>query len=363
VTVVLEVLLFALGATVVVFTSLSAVITVVVPRGLPVRLTRLVFRMMRPVFERRGRFAKTYEARDHAMALYAPMALMSLPLVWLTLVLLGYAAMFSALGVSPLGDAFRTSGSSLLTLGFARLDGGPITALALTEAALGLILLALLITYLPSMYAAFSRREAFVALIAIRAGSPPSAVELLERAARISGLDQLDDTLWIPAINWFIDVEETHTSLGALTFFRSPRPERSWVTAAGVVLDAASLRAAALELPKAPSAELCVRAGYLALRTIADYFDIPHDPDPAPTDPISVTREEFDEVWERLAAAGAPLRTDQDAAWADFAGWRVNYDTVLIALAALTMAPYAPWSSDRSPTGPYRLTLGRRRRR
>jgi hypothetical protein len=359
----LKVLLFAAGAAVVVLTGLSAVVTVVVPRGLPVRLTRLVFRLMRPVFERRGRFAKTYEARDHAMALYAPMALMSLPLVWLTLVLAGYTAMFSALGVSPLGEAIRTSGSSLLTLGFARLDGGTTTALAFTEAALGLILLALLITYLPSMYAAFSRREAFVALVAIRAGSPPTAVELLERAARISGLDQLEDTLWIPAITWFIDVEETHTSLGALTFFRSPQPDRSWVTAAGVILDAASLRAAALDMPKAPSAELCVRAGYLALRTVADYFAIPYDPDPDPTDPISLAREEFDEVWERLAAAGAPMRDDQEAAWADFAGWRVNYDTVLIALAALTMAPYAPWSSDRSPTGPYRLTFGRRRRR
>ena len=361
-TVALRILLFLGGATLVVLTGVSAVTTVVVPRGVPVRLTRLVFRVLRPLFERRGRFAKTYEDRDRAMALYAPMALMSLPLVWLAVVLAGYTAMFAAIGVSPLGDAFRTSGSSLLTLGFARLDGGAATALAFTEAALGLILLALLITYLPSMYAAFSRREAFVALIAIRAGSPPSAVELLERAARISGLDQLEDTLWIPAIDWFIDIEETHTSLGALTFFRSPRPERSWVTAAGVVLDAASLRAAALDLPKAPSAELCVRAGYLALRTVAGYFDIPYDPDPAPTDPISVAREEFDDVCERLAAAGAPLVQDRDEAWAAFAGWRVNYDVVLLGLAALTMAPYAPWSSDRSPAGRQRLPLRRRRR-
>lgn len=158
------------------------------------------------------------------MAHYAPTALVSLPLVWLTVVLGGYTAMFAALGVSPPSEAFRTSGSSLLTLGFARLDGVFATALAFTEAAVGLILLALLITYLPSMYAAFSRREAFVSLIAIRAGSPPTAVELLERASSISGLDQLEESLWSPATAWFIDLEESHTSLAALAFFRSPQP-------------------------------------------------------------------------------------------------------------------------------------------
>jgi hypothetical protein len=363
VAVALRTLLFLGGAAVVALTFLSAVITVVVPRGLPVRLTRLVFRALRPFFERRGRFAKTYEARDRAMALYAPLTLVSLPLVWLAVVLVGYTAMYVGLGVSSLGDAVRTSGSSLLTLGFVRPQGGGVTVVAFTEAALGLMLLALLITYLPSMYAAFSRREAFVALIAIRAGSPASAVELLERAARIDGLDDLEQTLFVPAINWFIDLEETHTSLGALVFFRSPQPDRSWVTAAGVVLDAASLRAAALDLPRSPAAELCVRAGYLALRTIADHYAIPYDNDPSPTDPTSLARDEFDVALERLASAGAPLRADRDKAWADFAGWRVNYDTVLLALAALTVAPYAPWSSDRSPSSRQRIPLGRNRRR
>ena len=82
----------------------------------------------------------------------------------------------------------------------------------------------------------------------------------------------------------------------------------------------------------------------------------------APDDPISVTRDEFDELYAKLADAGVPVRADRDQAWRDFVGWRVNYDRVLISLAAFVMAPYAPWVSDRSPIVPLpHYTLGRRR--
>jgi len=81
---------------------------------------------------------------------------------------------------------------------------------------------------------------------------------------------------------------------------------------------------------------------------------IPYDPDPAPDDPISIAREEFDDLCRRLEDAGVPLIDDRDQAWRDFAGWRVNYDVVLVQLAGLVMAPYAPWSSDRSLSGSLR---------
>jgi hypothetical protein len=89
----------------------------------------------------------------------------------------------------------------------------------------------------------------------------------------------------------------------------------------------------------------------LALRQIAAHFGIDYDPDPSPDDPISISRGEYDAVYDRLAEQGVPLVDDRHQAWRDFAGWRVNYDRVLLALAALTMAPYAPWSSDRSHVG------------
>jgi len=106
-----------------------------------------------------------------------------------------------------------------------------------------------------------------------------------------------------------------------------------------------------------------VRAGYLALRAIGDFYGVPYDPDPAPTDPISIARDEFEDAYAELASAGVPLRPDREQAWRDFAGWRVNYDTVLLALAALTVAPYAPWSSDRSLRFRARALRGRSTRR
>jgi hypothetical protein len=97
----------------------------------------------------------------------------------------------------------------------------------------------------------------------------------------------------------------------------------------------------------------------LALREVADYFGLPNDRDPAPTDPISLAEDEFLEACDRLASAGIPIRADRGAAWLDFAGWRVNYDQPLIGLAGFVMAPYAAWSSDRSLR--YRRAAFRRR--
>ena len=338
---------FLAGLAVVLFTLYSAVETFVLPRSANDPLTSLVFRIIRWFFDLRTKRARTYQDRDRVMAFYAPIALLSLPPVWLILILLGFMGMFWALDSMSWHTAFALSGSSLLTLGFATLDDLPKQILAFSEATIGLGLVALLIAYLPTMYAAFSRRETAVTLLEVRAGSPPSAVEMIERYHRIQGLDHLHDA-WLTWEVWFADIEESHTSLAALTFFRSPRPNHSWITAAGAVLDTAALTNAILDIQHDPQADLCIRAGYLALRHIADFFKIPYNPAPKSDDPISISRQEFDAVYDRLASSGVPLKPDREQGWRDYAGWRVNYDTVLLALAALTMAPYAPWISDRS---------------
>ena len=155
---------------------------------------------------------------------------------------------------------------------------------------------------------------------------------------------------------WFVDIEETHTSQPGLAWFRSPLPGRSWITAAGAVLDGAALVTAVVDAPPSAEPQLCIRAGFLSLRRIADAFGIGYEPDPRPDDPISIDRSEFDDACRRLAEGGVPIKADLDQAWRDFNGWRVNYDEVLVALAGRLMAPTAPWSSDRS-------SLGSRRRR
>src|SRR5262249_61523755 len=111
-----------------------------------------------------------------------------------------------------------------------------------------------------------------------------------------------------------------------------------------------------------PCAPWCIRSGSLALREVAGFYGFDYDEDPASDGPISVSRAEFEEMYSQLEEAGVPVRADHDAAWRDFVGWRVNYDRVLIALAAYVMAPYAPWVSDRSPVVPLQLYgWGRRR--
>jgi hypothetical protein len=281
------------------------------------------------------------------MALFAPIALAALLAAWLILVLVGYMLVYWGLGVGSLAFAFRLSGSSLFTLGFATVPSAGEEVIVFSQAGVGLLLAALLVAYLPVIYGAWSRRERQVATLEVRAGSPPTAWTMIMRYQLIQGLEATDE-LWPAWEAWFIDLEESHTSLSAAVFFRSPQPERSWVNAAGVVLDCAALYTAAIDVPRNPRRELCLRAGYICLRRIADVLRIRFNPDPKPDDPISVSRTEFDEVLNTLAENGVPLKPDRDQAWRDFAGWRVNYDEPLLGLAAMTFAPYAPWISDRS---------------
>lgn len=343
----LRVVGFLFGALVSVATFGSSIRTVVLPRAIPARIARLIFLAVRVAFNVWIGRRASYARRDRVLAFYAPAALLALLIAWLVLILLGYTAMLWSLEGHTFVSAITLSGSAIFTLGFAHPPSFPDTLLVLSEAALGLAELALLIGYLPTIYNAFARRERLVTKLEVRAGTPPSGVTVLVRFFVLGRADSLADEMWDQWEDWFADVEESHTSQPSLPFFRSPQPDHNWVTAAGTVLDAAALRASAVDGPRDVKAELCIRSGYLCLRRIADFFRIPHDPDPRPDDPVSVTREEFDDACDQMARAGVPLKPDRDRAWADFAGWRVNYDTVLIALAGLTTAPPAPWSSDR----------------
>jgi hypothetical protein len=346
------ILAFLAGLVLVLLTLFSAISTFVLPRSARSLITRVVFTGLRAAFNVILRFANSYRRRDAIMAYYAPIGLMLLLPTWYLLIALGYTAIYWALGAADLVSAFELSGSSLFTLGFVAAHGVGQNSLAFSEGMLGLLLIAVLIAYLPAMYSAFSRREQAVNLLEVRAGTPPTAVEMLQRFHRIHGLDRLGD-YWRTWEAWFADVEESHTTLAALVFFRSPRAELSWITATGAVLDTASLTLAAVNVPYEPSAALCIRAGFLALRRIANFFEIPNPQDPRfPDYPISINRAEFDETLQQLAAAGLPLKPDREQAWKDFAGWRVNYDRSLTAICNLVMAPYAPWSSDRLRTDP-----------
>src|SRR2546423_3818626 len=324
----LRILAAAAGTGLIIATIGSAVKTVILPRAAYSFITRAAFLIVRGMFGWLARPSLPFRRRDRILALYGPLGLMATLAMWLTLTFVGFLGIFWGLEDAGWRSAFDLSGSSLFTLGSSRANGLGVETLVFVEAALGLFLLALLITYLPSVYGSFSRRELGVTALEIRAGSPPSGREMIWRYWVLERMHRLTD-IWTEWERWFVDVEETHSSLPALVFFRSPQPDHSWVTAAGAVLDGASLVLSSVELERDGQAEFCIRAGDLCLRRIATYFKVPYPPDPGPDDPISIARTEWEEALDSLAADGVPIRADRDQAWRDFKGWRVNYDRVL----------------------------------
>jgi hypothetical protein len=288
-----KVVVFGLGLALVARTMPGAVRSLLLPRGSSDRLSRIPFRLLRRSIEAAIPADRPYVQRDRVLAYYAPVSLLVVLVYWLVLVAIGYAAMYWAIGAGagigtpPPGgalehdiiEAVRLSGSSLLTLGFAASDAPGATLLIFSEAILGLILIALLISYLPTIYSAFSRRELLVNLLEFRADTPPSPVVMLTRFDRLHGLDELHE-MWVRWEQWFAELEETHTSLPVLSLYRSQRPEMSWVNAAGAVMDAAALTRSVVDTPVDVQADLCIRAGYLAVRRVADFFGIAYPPDP-----------------------------------------------------------------------------------
>ena len=355
--VVIRALVFILGLIIVLRTLLSVVRTFVLPRAALDRIVRTIFRVLRMTFNVAMHFAPDYRRRDAIMALYGPIGLILLVPILLVLLELGYAMMFWGIGVETFFRAFTLSGSSLLTLGFVTADSVGEYVLAFLEAASGTFLTAVLISYLPTIYSVFAKRESLVNALEVRAGSPPSAVTLIERSFLVRKLDAEDlDRLWRDWNAWYMELEESHTSLSVLPFFRSQQPNRSWITSAGAVLDGAALLRSSVDIALNPQADLTIRSGYLALKYIGISYGFQYHPSPVfPAQPISVARAEFDDAYTRLKEAGVPMKPNQEQCWLDFAGWRVNYDAQLLDLCALVMSPEAPWSGDRCQ-GRFRFT-------
>jgi hypothetical protein len=354
---IIRALVFIAGLALVARTMLAAIRALLLPRGSNDRLSRIPFRVYRWLIDTIVPSSRPYVVRDRVLAYYAPTALLVVLVYWLALVGIGFAAMYWAIGagagvgtpppggalIHDISEAIRLSGSSLLTLGFAASDVPGATVLIFSEAILGLILIALLITYLPTIYSAFSRRELLVNLLEVRADTPPSPLVLLTRFDRLRGLDELHE-MWLRWEQWFAELEETHTSLPVLSLYRSQRSELSWVNAAGAILDTAALTRSVVEMPGDVQADLCLRAGYLALQRVADSFRIRYPVHPRQDDPTSISRASFEQACAVLEDAGIELKADRDKAWLDFNGWRVNYDAALLGLARLTMAPPSWWA-------------------
>jgi hypothetical protein len=343
--IVLQIIVFLLGLGIALFTLFSAIKQTVLPGRKKVRLTRVVFRNTFRLFRFVAVRMPSDQARDAVIAFYAPFSVMLLPLTWAILLVIGFTSMFWAVSEPSLGTALSLSGAAITTEGFLAPRGVAQTTVYIVAGIIGLGIVGLLITFLPTVYSIYSQREEEVTRVAFRFGSPPSGVKVLEQAYLL-GLAQELDNFWHMWEDWFTNMAETHISNSEVIFYRSSQPGTSWITTAGAILDASALFSSTVDRQDVPWLNLCFQAGCRTLRDIATDVTI-QVRSLASNGSIHITRDEYDAACEQLGSAGVPLKADRDQSWHAFVSMRSQYDIPLIALAQLVYAPEAPWSSDR----------------
>jgi hypothetical protein len=348
--------------------SISSRLTRWVDRGVDWTYQLAVARLDDSPGDTKERRQEAYRRRDQLLATQAAVILVAQLAAWLVVAYVGFGLLLWPFATRGVVSGFIDAGSSLFTLGFAVPAGAVPAVIVFLAAATGLVILTLQIAYLPTLYAAFNRRETEVTLLNARGGFPAWGPELLARTyyALGSGASTLDTmpALYTQWERWASDVAESHTTYLQLVRFRSPQPLSSWVTSLLSVLDSAALFLA-LSPTSAPvvPARLCLRSGFLCFNRIARAmgFDIPQEPDPAAG--ISISYDEFLEAVKRMREVDFPIERDPEQAWPDFVGWRVNYERAAYAVAAAVYAVPALWSGPRKhpvePIAPIRPAAGR----
>jgi hypothetical protein len=342
---------FAAGIAVLLGTASSVVGTLVVPRSIDSRISHGCEHTVDLAFVLMTWRVHDFLRRDRILAWQGPIALLLRLAVWIGLLVLGYALMLLPTVSGSPTHAFSEAGSSMFTLGYAPPTNTSSTAIDYIAAYTGLVVVGLQVGYLPTLYAAFNRRETLVTLLTSRAGVPAWGPEILARTrwGIYDGdtrpvLHELFDA-WE---RWSAEVAESHTTNLTLVRLRSPRPLSHWLTSILAVMDAAALHLslAPASEPK-QSARLCLRMGFIALNQIARTMRLPIDEDPDPDTPISISYEQFAAAIDMLRTLNYPIERPTDQAWPNFHGWRANYDTTALALARALDAPPALWSGDR----------------
>jgi len=320
--------------------------TVVVPRPTPG-----VFRIGRYLVRGSWRFVRRIGSRPDArrerlLGLFAPAATILLLIAWMVGLVLGYGLILYAIRdqlrpvPADLGTALYFGATSVLTLGFGDVVpvAGPARLVVAAAALSGLGLIALVVTFLFSLFGSYQRREVAVVILGAKAGAPPSAVVLLESLARLGLADRLPQFFgeWE---RWIAEVLDSHVAYPLLGFFRSSHDDISWIGALGTVLDAASLVLTTIEDVPRGQAELVKKMGAHMVEDITNLgFHAPGAD--------GVDRESFDAVYRRLAAAGYRL-VPSDAAWPRFSHARSTYAQRLEAMAAYWAVPSAAWFGGR----------------
>jgi hypothetical protein len=342
----MEFLAFGLGLFLLALTFWDLFQTIVVPRPTPgwFRIGRYLIRsswyVLRSV--RDGRPGRSY---DRVLGLFAPAATVALLVAWLVALIVGYGLILYAIRdeIQPvptnLGTTVYFAATSVLTLGFGDIvaAGGPARVVITIAAISGLGTVALVVTFLFSLYASYQRREVRVVTLQSAAGAPPSAVALLESYARLDLLERLPE-LFREWEGWAAEVLDSHVAYPLLGFFRSSHDNLSWISALGTVLDASSLVLTTVTDVPRGEAKLFKRMG---THLVEDIFNLGF----RAGQPIGLEREAFDAACDRLAEAGYTL-APREQAWAHFEAARETYSTRLEAMAWYWAAPAAQWLGD-----------------
>jgi hypothetical protein len=341
-----SVVAFALGVFLLALTFWDLFETVVVPRPTPGwfrigrYLVRWSWRGLRAF--RDGRPGRSY---DRLLGLFAPGATLALLVAWLIALIVGYGLVLYALRdelrpVPPdLGNALYFAATSVLTIGYGDIvaEGAPARLVITTAAISGLGVVALVVTFLFSLYGSYQRREIQVVALQAAAGAPPSAVALLETYAQLNLVDRLPE-LFIEWERWGVEVLDSHVAFPLLGYFRSSHDNLSWISALGTVLDASSVVLTTVEGIPRGEAKLCKRVG---AHLVEDIYNLGF----GVGDPTALDRSDFDAACDRLEAAGYAL-APRDHAWPAFEAARAAYAPRLEAMARYWATPAASWLGD-----------------
>ncbi len=300
---------------------LDAFETVVLPRRVRrthFRITAWFYRFTWVPFIRTVRLVKSQTRRESVLSYFGPLSLIGLLGLWAGFLILGFALLQVGAGrhlaTGNLQLTFPVllyhSGETFFTLGYGDITpaSGFSRFLAVAEAGMGFALLGVVIGYLPTIYSAFSRREIEISLLDARAGSPPSAAELLTRA--VSSLEQGTlDRLFESWERWAAEVLESHLSYPVLSFYRSQHSNQSWLGALTVILDSASLVITGIDDMKVEQARRTFKMARHALVDLAQVVNAKYDP----SAPDRLTSPDLAEIRSQLAQKGLKLRTGPEA--------------------------------------------------
>jgi hypothetical protein len=343
---------FAAGLMLVMGTLMSVAGTLVVPRAVNSPASRMVAWLLDIVFRILTKPVRSFGRRNAILSWQAPMSLLARLAAWLGTLIVGFALLLLPSMKGHLGQAFSEAGSSIFTLGYAAPSSGGSTTLEYLAAFTGLVVIGLQVGYLPTLYAAFNKRETEVTLLGTRSGVPSWGPELLARSRwgiiQDGNMARVLETMFFSWERWAAEVTESHTTYVTLVRFRSPHPLSHWLTSLIAVMDAA-----ALHLSLAPSVEpklaprLALRMGFVAISQIAKTMGQPVPDEPCPDTPISLTFSDFQQAVAMLREVDYPIERSDEEAWPHFRGWRANYDAAALLLAKQLDAPPAPWTGTR----------------